>query len=118
MDKQIVNLSHGVVTQTIEDVLETYPSHPYQQAFANPDLRQKLTAYVLSRIPSSYITVDGHAPAMANLAPLSRSLKQRHDLLELVHHGIQTILTDDWEWAERHIPEAPAPGFAPSTWFG
>lgn len=55
MSKSIVNLTIPWVVAEIEQVLETYPHHPYQQAFANPDLRQELIAYVLTRIHNVYV---------------------------------------------------------------
>ena len=54
MSATIVNLTVPIVTEEIENVLCRYPHHPYQQAFAIPDLRQKLLVYVLSRVPNQY----------------------------------------------------------------
>ncbi|UBF27162.1 hypothetical protein K9N68_04130 [Kovacikia minuta CCNUW1] len=58
MTRTIVNLVTPVVMRETEEVLSTYSDHPYQQAFANPDLRQELIAYVLSRAPGSYVVLD------------------------------------------------------------
>ncbi len=51
MTRTIVNLLELEVSKEIEAVLSTYSNHPYQQAFAIPDIRQELIAYVLSRAP-------------------------------------------------------------------
>jgi hypothetical protein len=118
MAKTIVNLAHRVIIRTAEDVLETYPSHPHQQAFANPDLRQKLIAYVLSRVPGAYVAVDELCEAPVNSESFCCSMDQRHQIEALIHQGIEKILRDNWSWAERHIPEKTSASFAPSNWFG
>ncbi len=60
--KTVVNLTQQSVLGEIESVLDTYPYQPYQQAFAIPDLRQELIAFVLSRIPCLYSTMSEGVP--------------------------------------------------------
>ena len=54
MSKTIANLTLPLVSLEIENVLDTYHYHPYRQAFAIPELREKLTAYVLNCVPACY----------------------------------------------------------------
>lgn len=42
MTKELINRSLPVVVSEIEQVLERYPEHPYQQAFANPDFAPRV----------------------------------------------------------------------------
>lgn len=68
----VVNLTQQSIVGEIESVLNTYPSHPYQQAFAIPDLRQELITFVLNRIPSFYsIMSDEQIPAEAEQGSLA-----------------------------------------------
>lgn len=116
MTKRIINLTLSAVVEEIEDVLETYPYHPYRQFFSIPDLRQELIAYVLSRVSNRYVAVDEEQQA---------SFKSLHLLTEetlcikiLIHKGIEKILHKKEEQMTYRIPGVVDPGFAPSNWFG
>lgn len=115
MTKTIVNLTLPVVVDQIETALKDYPYHPYQQAFAIPDLRQRLIAYVLSRI-SNYYTVleEGENSTYSNNCSSDRILQIKN----IVTQGIHDILQQYWEWSDRHIPSEIESGLAPSHWFG
>ncbi|MCZ0292578.1 hypothetical protein OZH72_22750, partial [Escherichia coli] len=66
MSQTIINLDLPFILSAIETILETYPHHPYQQAFAHPARKQDLIAYVLSRVMSSYVAIeDEESPAIA-----------------------------------------------------
>lgn len=115
MSKKIVNLTSTVVAEEIETVLDTYPHHPYQQAFAIPDIRQKLTVYVLSRVRNLYTVVE-EAQEISRSPNLCNSLEQRSSIEPLVRHGIQHILQENSDWISHHIHNEASP--APSRWFG
>lgn len=120
MSKTIVNLAIPIVTEEIERILESYPHHPYQQAFANPDMRQALVAYVLCRHPSLYAAVD-EGPAQEeclNPDALHGSLEQPQHLEDTIRAGIEQILTEQSEQLEHQIPEEVEPNNEPSHWFG
>jgi hypothetical protein len=115
MTKTIVNLTLPVVVDQIETALEDYPYHPYQQAFAIPDLRQRLIAYVLSRISNSYTVLEeGENSTHSNNCSSDRILQIKN----IVTQGIHDILQQYWEWSDRHIPSEIESGLAPSHWFG
>lgn len=116
MSKKIVNLTSTVVAEEIETVLDTYPHHPYQQAFAIPDVRQKLTVYVLSRVRNLYAVIEEAQETSRSPKSLCSSLEQRSSIKPLVRHGIQHILQEDSDWISHHIPTDASP--APSRWFG
>jgi hypothetical protein len=116
--KTIMNLTELAVIEEIESVLETYPDHPYQQAFAIPDLRQELIAYILSRVSNHYIAIDSEQAFLSNLRTLTCSLEQKVCIEKLVHQGIEKILSANTERMRHQIPEPIAAGFAPSNWFG
>jgi hypothetical protein len=119
MTRTIVNLSMPLVIQEAENILETYPHHPYRQAFSIPDVRQKLICYVLSRMPGLYTVMDDADQQCANPQSLCSSLDhQRLQIGKLIRQGIQTILNEDADWVNRHIPEDVDPAMTPSNWFG
>lgn len=124
--KTVVNLTQQTVLGEIESVLDTYPYHPYQQAFAIPDLRQELIAFVLNRIPCFYSAVSDGQVAVQNLDKecllnykLPRSpLEQQLHVQNLIHQGIYAIFQDKSDWISHHLCETVQPGNEPSHWFG
>ncbi|MBH8573266.1 hypothetical protein I8752_09595 [Nostocaceae cyanobacterium CENA369] len=124
--KTVVNLTQQTVLGEIESVLDTYPYHPYQQAFAIPDLRQELIAFVLSRIPCLYSVVSDGQVAVQNLDKecllnykLPRSpLEQQLHVQNLIHQGIYAIFQEKSDWISHHLSERVQPGNEPSHWFG
>ncbi len=118
MSVTIVNLTEPVVAAQIERILDTYPHHPYQQAFSTPKLKQKLIAYVLSRVPNYYTTIEDDELPSANLAASISPWNFQLDIDTLIHQGIAHILDSTSEWTKRHIPEAVNAGYAASNWFG
>ncbi|PPS39961.1 late competence development ComFB family protein [Chroococcidiopsis sp. TS-821] len=117
MLKTVVNLTQQAVITEIENVLDTYPCHPYQKAFAIPDLRQELIAYVLNRIPCVYSALDKEQKSIILNYQLPSSLQQIQ-LENLIHQGIYSILQEKADWVNRHLPEATQCGLEPSHWFG
>jgi len=115
MTKTIVNLTLPVVVDQIETALEDYPYYPYQQAFAIPDLRQRLIAYVLSRISNNYTVLEeGENSTHAINCSSDRTLQIKN----IVTQGIHDILQQYWEWSTHHIPSELESGLVPSHWFG
>ncbi|MFN6514574.1 MAG: hypothetical protein RMY29_008740 [Nostoc sp. CreGUA01] len=124
--KTVVNLTQQSVIGEIESVLDTYPYHPYQQAFAIPDLRQELIAFVLNRIPSFYSVIsEGHIPlaeteqeSLLNYQLPRKRLEQQLHLQNLIHQGICSIVQEKSDWISHHLCETVQPGCEPSHWFG
>ncbi|MBD2610381.1 MAG: hypothetical protein RMY62_016875 [Nostoc sp. ZfuVER08] len=124
--KTVVNLTQQSVIGEIESVLDTYPYHPYQQAFAIPDLRQELIAFVLNRIPSFYSVIsDGNIPlaeaeqeSLLNYQLPRKRLEQQLHLQNLIHQGICSIVQEKSDWISLHLCEIVQPGCEPSHWFG
>ncbi|WP_066376224.1 MULTISPECIES: hypothetical protein [unclassified Anabaena] len=124
--RTVVNLTQQSVLGEIENVLDTYPYHPYQQAFALPDLRQELITFVLSRIPSFYSPVLEEQPTLQNceqesqlIHKLPRSpLEQQLHLQRLIHQGIYSIFQEKSEWISHHLCQSVVAACEPSHWFG
>ncbi|BAB75386.1 MAG TPA: hypothetical protein DEF48_00190 [Nostoc sp. UBA8866] len=126
MIKTVVNLTQQSVLGEIENVLDTYPYHPYQQAFAIPDLRQELIAFVLNRIPCLYSAISDEQLLIPSCEQeswwnnkLPRSpLEQQQHLQRLIHQGIYSIFQEKSDWISHHLCESVQVGCEPSHWFG
>lgn len=118
MVKTLVNLTHQALLSKIETILDSYPYHPHQQAFATPDLRQELIAYVLSRIPCAYSAVDEQEGLFTTYRCPGDRLEHKLQLENLIHQGICCILQDKADWVTCHIPEPLGCSVEPSHWFG
>jgi hypothetical protein len=118
------------VIREIEAVIATYPAHSDQQAFLNPMRRQRLIAYVLSRIPGHYAVIDdavvsdgaGDAgiPAI-DTTHLYTSTGEKLQISSLIHHGIELILQEDSDRLKHCSPDASPETSArcgASSWFG
>ncbi|WP_265275324.1 hypothetical protein [Nostoc sp. KVJ3] len=124
--KQVVNLTQKSVVEEIESVLDAYPYHPYQKAFAIPDLRQELIAFVLTRIPSFYSAIsDGHISledveqgSLAYYKLPRKSLEQQLHLQNLIHQGICLIVQEKSDWINHNVCETIPPACEASHWFG
>jgi len=117
MAKTIVNVTLPIILAEIETVLETYPDHPYQQAFAIPDLRQVLIANVLSHVASCYIAVEQSQAEAVAISP-SVSNVELSCLQTLIHAGIHRILRQEADQVQHQIPDVAHSGGAASDWFG
>lgn len=117
MSRTITNLALPLVIEEIETVLDRHHYHPYRQAYATPELRQQLIAYVLNTVPAFYAMVDddGNA-AIADIEIVPSTIRQR--MHSAVMEGIERILEDNAAWVSQHIPEEQNAACAPSSWFG
>ncbi len=118
MTKSIINLTLPLVVAEIEQVLGGYPHYPYQQAFANPDLRQELIAYVLTHIRSVYVAIDEGKQQIDKLRPRSDLGETQSCLESFVHQGINSILQQHQAMADFQVPEENDGYLAASHWFG
>ncbi|ACC83434.1 hypothetical protein [Nostoc punctiforme] len=124
--KTLVNLTQQSVVGEIESVLDTYPYHPYQKAFAIPDLRQELIVFVLTRLPSfDGAMSEGHISlAEAEQGSLAyyklprKPLEQQLHLQNLIHQGICLIVQEKSDWINDRVCEIVQPACEASHWFG
>lgn len=124
--KTLVNLPQKSVISEIETVLDTYPYHPYQQAFANPELRQELITFVLKRLPSFHSGTSEEQIPLAESEKLSflnyklprNSFEQELQLQNLIHQGICSIIQEKPDWMSKQLQELVQPVCEPAHWFG
>lgn len=103
MPKTIVNLTMPVIVEEIENILDNYQHHPYQEAFRIPDLYQELMAYVLSRVRSRYAVADELdrseiAARSSRLVPLEEKLH----IESVIYDGIQHVFDIIWK-TDQHL---------------
>jgi hypothetical protein len=118
MSKSIINLTIPLIVAEIEQVLGTYPHHPYQQVFANPDIRQDLIAYVLTQVHSVYVVVDEGEKGSSDIETISNSAETQASLESFIHQGIYYILHQNPSLANFQIPGEDEGNLAASHWFG
>ena len=88
MAQTIVNLAVPLVTEKSKKFSHAYPFHPYQKAFISPNLRQKLTAYVLSRMPALYLAVDDREVCLVRSPASCYTAAQHSQINRLIHQGL------------------------------
>ena len=109
MANTLINIAPPVVNEIIDDVLAAGPAASYRATFTGSDARDRLATFVLSRLPARYMTV-ADSECSIELPRKCYSAEQHRQIRQLVHKGIQNVLTH---------PVTPTPGaLIPSTWFG
>ncbi len=104
MQKNLVNITLAVVTEEVEIILESYPKHPYQQAFSPSGLRQDLIAYVLSRVPNRYTAIDPSESVSNQTVQVRCSSEQLLHIENLIHTGIREVL-HSYQKIDYRLPE-------------
>ncbi|MBL1174027.1 hypothetical protein [Pantanalinema sp. GBBB05] len=119
MSKTITNLALPLIVEAIETALEHQHYHPYRNAYAIPELRQKLITYVLNAAPVCYGMVEAEAEEASIVIDRTLVPKPvRCQLQEKVAEGIPKVIEDNADWVGHHIPAEVDAGLAPSDWFG
>ncbi|MBD0268121.1 MAG: hypothetical protein ICV77_07475 [Cyanobacteria bacterium Co-bin8] len=118
MPQTIVNLALPVVTEKINVLLLGYPFYPYQQTFASPAVRERLVAYVLSRIPGFYVSMDHVAACSLESPGNCYSAEQHQQIEQLIHQGIEHLLNPRQAWGSSSRLDPSDSAFLPSSWFG
>lgn len=118
MTQAIVNLTLPIVTDKIDDILAAYPLYEYRQVFAVPELRQRLAAYVLARLPVVYVTMDSSIAYGLESTGHCYSADQHDQINQLIHQGIEALLGRPEIWQQRPTPGMAEATPTPSNWFG
>jgi hypothetical protein len=92
MATTMVNLTLIKVLREMENILAIYPTQTYKKVAGNPDLQQKLVAYILNRLPNKYITVDDEQLAENLSQNIACSTWEQLEIEELVQQGIYYLV--------------------------
>ncbi|MEL6332459.1 MAG: late competence development ComFB family protein [Cyanobacteria bacterium J06656_5] len=109
MATTLINIALPVVNEIIDDVLNTGSSESYRATFTSSDARDRLATFVLSRLPARYMTV-ADSECSLEFPRNCYSAEQHRHIRQLVHQGIQKVMT-------RPVASTPET-ILPSTWFG
>jgi hypothetical protein len=102
---KIINLTLGLVIHEVKDILNYYPEYPYQVAFSNQELRQKLITYILNRFPNYYaILEDGQDPPK-DPRFLYASLEEQVQLEVLICNSIVDVFQANADSIGCHISQ-------------
>lgn len=96
---QLLDEAMPVVLEEIENALEVYPDEACRKFFAAPEWHQKLTAYVLSRIPAVYTIRESLQIASRKPKFPLLSLELRLRLEKYIYRGIKQIFQSSFDSA-------------------
>lgn len=91
MTTTIVNLTLLKLSEELENILAIYSEHTYQKTLTSQDLRTKLVAYVLNRMPNRYITVEEEEMPLISSQSLLFSTHESLKMEKLIHQGIYDL---------------------------
>jgi hypothetical protein len=119
MSQTLVNLDLYCVNQEVNSLLASGQENPYAGALRDPQLKQQLIAYVLSRITNTHVVIDDLHPPDVDDMGYSCSLEKRQQIVQLISEGLNIILKDNLEWIVHHSSEEAYPDYGQvSHWFG
>ena len=117
MPHTIVNLALTVVSEKIDQALLNYPRYPHQRIFQRSDLRQRLEAYVLSRMPSLYVAIDNSRACSLEYPSRCFPHSQLLQMEQLIGQGIEKFLAMEALDPPTSSGEVDV-SLTPSSWFG
>ncbi len=92
MSHVIVNLTLPIVVAKVESVLHDTASEQGWELSNVMDFRQRLTAYVLRRLPVIYVTLDQDAIRRMGTPSQCYSYDQHQRIDRLIQQGLQTLI--------------------------
>lgn len=96
---KLVNLKLKVIEEEIENALEHYSGNLYKNAFAIPELRQKLIVHVSKEIPGYCLVLEHTEKRLIKRHFSYRSLELRLQLENYIHQGMYQIIQEHKDWA-------------------
>jgi hypothetical protein len=85
----VINTTLIKVKEELENFLEIYTANKlYQKTLTDPDLRQKLIAYILNRMPNRYLAVERENISLVSSQNLIFSTQEALEIEKLIHQGI------------------------------
>lgn len=96
MGIKIINLTLLKVNGELENFTETiYPAYTYQKILNNPQLRQKLLAYVSDRIPNRYVMLSWERIISMSPESLYFSTREKLEIKRLVQQGVVYLILSE-----------------------
>jgi hypothetical protein len=96
MDITIINMTFLKVNGELEQFsTHIYPNSTYQKILRNPQLREKLLAFVLSRIPNHYVAFSADKIISISPESLNDNHSQRQELKKLIQQGVVHLILSE-----------------------
>ncbi len=92
----LVNITLLKVNGELENFSGTiYPAYTYHKILTNPQLRQKLLAYVLSRMINRYLALTPEKILLNSPESLYYSTREKLELKKLVQQGVVYLILSE-----------------------
>jgi hypothetical protein len=102
MASTIVNVTLLKVIEELENILEIDLDQSDQKALTDPELRQKLIAFVLNRMPNRYLTIESEKVALITSRFVVFTTQEKLKIENLIHQGIYYLLQRDKKYNFSH----------------
>lgn len=109
MFPKIINLTLRLVIQEIDDILKHYPEDPYQIAFSNQKLRQKLISHVMRQTPNYYAIVEKAEDLPDDPRCIYGSLEECGQLQNLICNSIIDIYQEKADSNQKYMSLQDSP---------
>ncbi|RZM77122.1 hypothetical protein [Leptolyngbya iicbica] len=118
MTQTIINLTIPVIQRKVEAALEDVPSKSVPMTETTHRLQEKLVAYVVSRMPTYYVTAERHRLCALDNPISCFSQAQQAEMDHLIYEGLQHLIARRSSWEVK--AQTATGGFesSPSHWFG
>jgi len=117
MTKEVINITRYVVQQKIEAIVKD-PATPYESAFANPQLQQKLLSKVLNHIAPCYGVATQHGMNLDRGCQFLLSQEEEKQIDQTIRENILKVLHEEDAAKHFHPYEQTIAPKEPSHWFG
>jgi len=119
MSKNVINLTHLVVLEEIDNYLANCSDKYFQNLALSPQsLRPKLTVFVLRKIPQQYTVIENSEQKLSSNNFQGCLLEERSQIKDLIEKGTNQILQDTERSVNSKVSKSENLVTEPSSWFG
>jgi len=119
MSKNVINLTHLVVLEEIDNYLANCSEKYFQNLALSPQsLRSKLTVFVLRKIPQQYTVIENSEQKSTSNNFQGCLLEERSQIKDLIEKGKNQILPNPENSVSSQFSKQENLVTEPSSWFG
>ncbi|WP_204140766.1 hypothetical protein [Halomicronema sp. CCY15110] len=118
MTQTIINLTLPVIQRKVEAALENVPAKSMPMTEITNRLQEKLVAYVVSRMPTYYVTAEQHQPCSLENPISCFSQAQQAEMDQLIDAGLRHLSARRSSWETQAQAVTGSFESSPSHWFG
>lgn len=110
MAQKLINLTCLLIIQEVEEILKDYPQNPYQSAFMNPALWNRLINNILNQIPNQYYIILNESEEFPdNIRILYSSLEERMHLEMIIRQSLVYLFQEYADFSQSNSIKKPFP---------